>query len=228
LALLAGGCGSSGGSRTTTTPLTSLPVSTTSPPPGPTQLQSIVVQADDLPAGWVARPAAVPADANAAAAAFAQCVGVPNTTGDKVAVTYAPDFVKGTTYISSTASSFKSPVDVQGDTSGLTNAKASDCFLQEIKSRLTAVAPKGVAVKSATLKITPGTGGGPANVVATATGSITFTNAGKTSTLNEYLVFFIAPRIEAHVDFFSVGSAIPASVRTAVLNKVSARVQNGS
>ena len=49
-------------------------------------------------------------------------------------------------------------------------------------------------MKSVTFKITPGAGAGPANVIATATGSIVFISAGKTLTLNNEVVFFAAPR----------------------------------
>jgi hypothetical protein len=225
--LLATGCGGGGGSHATTVPPSTVPVSTTTPPPGRPQLQSIVVQAADLPAGWMPTAAGAPADPSAALA-FAQCVGTPDTSGHQVAVASSPNFVKGTAIISSTAASFRSPADVQADTAALSGLKASACFSQEVKSGLAAGLPKGTAVRSVNLKITPGTGGGPANVVATATGTIAFTTAGKTSTVNDTIVFFAAPRIEAHVDFFGVGNAIPASVKTAIINKVSTRVQNGS
>jgi hypothetical protein len=225
--LLASGCGGGSGSKTTSTTPTSLPVSTTAPPPGQPQLQAMVLQQGDLPTGWSAKPASPPADPKAEAAAFAQCVGGPSTFSDQAAVAYSPNFVKGTSFISSTATSFKSPADIQTNASALANPKASACYIQVVKARATAALPKGT-VKSVTFKITPGAGAGPANVIATATGSIVFTSAGKTLTLNNVVVFFAAPRTEAHVDFFSIGSAIPASVKTAVINKVSARVQTGS
>ncbi|MDQ1419724.1 MAG: hypothetical protein QOJ52_1686 [Acidimicrobiaceae bacterium] len=187
----------------------------------------MVLQQGDLPTGWSAKPASPPADPKAEAAAFAQCVGGPSTFSDQAAVAYSPNFVKGTSFISSTATSFKSPADIQTNAAALANPKASACYTQVVKARATAALPKGT-VKSVTFKITPGAGAGPANVIATATGSIVFSSAGKTLTLNNVVVFFAAPRTEAHVDFFSIGSAIPASVKTAVINKVSARVQTGS
>ncbi len=227
--LVAAGCGGGGGSSTTiTVPVTVKPVVTTVAPPGQPQLQSIVVQPGDLPAGWTAKPASPSANQAADATAFAQCVGAPNTSGDVVAVGYSADFANGTSVVASTATSFKSSADVQADTSALTNAKASGCFVQVVKARLAAALPKGATVKSVTLKITPGPAGGPANVVATASGTVAFTAAGHSLTLKDDIVFLTAPRIEAHIDFYSTGSPISAAVKAAVVTKVAARVANGS
>jgi hypothetical protein len=223
------GCGGGGGNTATTTvPVTGPPVATTARPPGGPQLQAITVQPGDLPAGWKATPASPPANQATDAAAFAQCVGAPNTAGDVVAVAYSPDFVSGSSVIASTATSYKSPADVQADTTALTTSKASVCFVQVVKARLTAALPKGSTVKSVTLKITPGAGGGPANVVAIAVGTVAFTTGGHSLTLNDDIVFLAAPRIEAHVDFYNTGAPVSAQIKAAVINKVSARVTNGS
>jgi hypothetical protein len=224
--LVASACGGGGGSASTTIPVTT--VKTTPPPPAAAQLQQIVVQQADLPSGWTARKASPSANQAADSAAFAQCVGVSNTAGDVVAVAYSPDFVNGSSVIASTATSFKSPVDVQTDSAALTNPKASACFVQVVKARLTAALPKGATVKSVSLKITPGAGGGPANVIATASGAIAFTANRHTLTLNDDIVFLASPRVEAHIDLYSVGSPVSAEVKSAVINKVSTRIATTS
>ncbi len=227
--LAGAGCGGGGGGggATITVPVTAPSVSTTAPPPGPPQLQAIVVQGSDLPSTWKSASASPPANQTADATAFAQCVGAPNTTGDVVAVAYSPNFVSGTSVITSTATSYKSPADVQANTTALTSSKASACFVQVVKARLAAALPKGASVKSVTLKITPGPGGGPANVVATAAGTIAFTASGHSLTLNDDIVFLAAPRVEIHIDFYHSGAAVSAAVKAAVINKVSARLSNG-
>lgn len=226
---LLGACGSgAGSSASTTVPVTSPSVSTTAAAPGPAQLRAVVVQPADLPPGWTARPPNPSTSQAADSAAFAQCVGAPNTASDVVSIGYSPEFVNGTSVIASTASSFKSPADIQADTAALTNAKAAACFVQVLKARLTATLPKGATVKSVTFKIAPGANGGPDNVIATGTKTMAFTASGHTVTLNDAVVFLAGPRIEAHIDFYSEASPISAQVKAAVINNVSARVANGS
>jgi hypothetical protein len=65
-------------------------------------------------------------------------------------------------------------------------------------------------------------------VVAIAVGTVAFTTGGHSLTLNDDIVFLAAPRIEAHVDFYNTGAPVSAQIKAAVINKVSARVTNGS
>jgi hypothetical protein len=187
-----------------------------------------VVQPGDLPAGWTAKAASPSSNQAAEDSAFDQCMGAPSTTGDIVAVAYSPNYVKGTSTIDSSATSYKSPSDVQADTHAMLDAKAGPCLQQVGKANLTAGLPKGATVKTDTVKVTPGTNGGPTNVVATVNSTVTLSASGHTLTLNVQSVYLIAPRIEAHIDFFTEGTAIPTLVKQAVINKVSVRVANGS
>jgi hypothetical protein len=225
LALFAAGCGGGGGSHTTTT--TTPPVAITAPPPGASQLQAIVVQATDLPAGWTAKPGTPPADRVAATTAFAQCVGISSTASDVVALAYSPDYSSGSDTISSTAMSYRTRADVPLDAQGLLDPKASACQMRIDSARLSAGLAKG-ALKSYTEKITPGTGGGPANVVATATSSVVYVSAGHQVTLNDKTVYLAAPRIETRIDFYDLGKPVAATVEAAVVAKVAARVVFGS
>lgn len=226
MTLLAAAC--SGGGSSTTTTLITVPVSSTVPPPGEPQLSDIVVQPSDLPAGWKAEPASVSGTQVADSAAYARCMGIPNTLTDAAGIAFSPDFVKGALLITSTATSFHSKTDVQTDTAALTNPKASSCFESVARSRLSAALPAGATVRSFTLNITPGSGGGPVNVVATASGTVVFTASGHRLSLDDEVVFFAAPRIEAQVAFYSTGATVPASVKAVVVQEVSARVSRGS
>jgi hypothetical protein len=145
-----------------------------------------------------------------------------------VAVANSPDYVKGSDVITSTATSFKTRGAVPSDTEALINAKGGACLEQVDKARLAAVLPKGGTVGSYVVKVTPGTGGGAGNITAIATSTITFTLNHHSLTLNDETVFLVAPRIETRIDFYSATEAIPAAVKTAVVNHVSARVAFGS
>lgn len=226
LGLLAGGCSGGGGKPPATS--TTAAVATTAPPPGDQQLQSIVVHAADLPAGWTAKPATPPTDRAAADAAYAQCMGIANTDSDVVATVYSPDFTNGSMVIVSTASSYRTRTAVPVDAAALLNPKASTCLLQVGKSRLAAGLPKGATIRTDTLKITPGPGRGPANVVATATSSVAYVAAGHPVSLNDNIVWLAAPRIEARIDFYSAGSPINAALQAAVVAQVAKRVTFGS
>jgi hypothetical protein len=224
--LLAGGCSGGGGTPPATS--TTAAVATTAPPPGDRQLQSIVVQAGDLPAGWTAKPAHPPTDRAAADAAYAQCMGIADTDGDQVAMAYSPDFTNGSLVIASTAASYRTRTAVPVDAAALLNPKASACLLQVGKGRLAASLPKGATIKTDTLKITPGPGSGPANVVATAASSVSYVAAGHQLSLNDTIVWLAAPRIEARIDFYSVGTPINPAVEAAVVAQVAHRVTFGS
>lgn len=227
LAVLAGACGG-GGSSTAPTTLITVPVSTTAPPPGQLQLSDIVVQPSDLPAGWTAKPASVSDTQAADSAAFAQCMGIPNTLNDAVASAFSPDFAKGTVLITSNAVSFDSRQDVQTETNALVDPKAAGCFEAVGRSHLSTDIPSDAAVRSFTLKVTPESSGGPANVVATASGTVVFVASGHRLTLDDQVVFFAAPRIEAQVALYSTGAAVPAALAAQVVRDVSARVREGS
>ena len=226
-ALVVAGCGSGGGHTAPTTVPTTLRVTTTTtlPPPTQQQLQTVVlVQPSDLPTGWTASPAAVPPYRAADATAFAQCMGIQDTGADVAAAGVSPSYASGSGVINSTATSFANTMDVQIDTAALIDPKASTCYVQVLKARLIASLPKTSIVKTFTLKITPGAGGGPTNVVATSTGTIAYTVSGKTITINFDLVYLVGPRVEAQISFGTTGTAIAAAVKTAVVAKVAARV----
>ena len=225
VALLASGC--SGGGNKVGSP-TTLPVATSVPPPGRVQLAMIVVQPSDLPTGWTATPAKPAPNPEAEPKAFAQCMGTTSSAADLVAIAYSPDYVHGTQVVSSSATSFRTRADVPADTATLTSAKAASCLEEVDKARLGAELPAGGVVKSYSVKVTPGTGGGAANIVAIATATATYSENGHSLTLNDETVYLVAPRIEARIDFSSVGTTVSDATRLAVENQVAQRVAFGS
>lgn len=222
-----GGGGNDGGEAASTTLVTG-PVNLTVPPPGLNQLRAIVVQPGDMPADWKSSPPTPSSDPKADSATFAQCMGAVDTFPDAAALAFSQTFSNGSSIASSGATSFKSAVDVQLDAASLVNPMASECFAKVGKARMAAQLPKAVTVRSITLKITPGAAGGPANVVATASGTLVFTTTGHQLTLKNEVVFLVGRRIEAQITFFTTGGTFPAQVKADVIKKVAARVAHGS
>jgi hypothetical protein len=222
------GCGGGGGSDAVSTTLVTGPVNTTVPAPGQNQMRAIVVQPSDLPANWKASPASPSSDPRIDSAALARCMGTLDTLPDAAALAFSQNFSDGSSIVSSEATSFRSAVDVQADAASLINPMASDCLAKVGKVRLPLSLPKAVTVKSLTLKITPGSGGGPPNVIATATGTFVLTTVGHQLTLKNEVVFLVGRRIEAQIAFFTTGAPFPAQVKAEVIRKVAARVAHGS
>jgi hypothetical protein len=136
------------------------------------QLKKIVLQPADLPSGWKGAPYQPDPNDSANNAALAKCVGARNTDSDKVAEAHSDDFALGDASVSSSAASYPSQSDLDADVAMLHSPKLSPCFEQMVKQQLAASLPAGGRVESASIKITPGSAGGLANVVATGIGTI--------------------------------------------------------
>ena len=210
------------------TPTSSGPAtSSTAPPAALSQLQKIVLQAADLPTTWKGTPyQADPSDA-ANEAALVKCVGARNTTSDKAAEAHSQDFALGQTSISSSASSYRSQSDVDADVTMLASPKLSPCYEQLLKGELAKTLPAGATIESATVKITPGSAGGPTNVVATGSGTIKVKVNGQQVVLYTTVAFITGPLIEAEVDAESVGAPVPASLVQSLVATVANRAAKG-
>ena len=114
-------CGGSSSKTTSTVGSSSAPTSSSpaaSPSASPasqSQLQKIVLQPADLPAGWKGTPYQPDPTASAFQAALVRCVGARNTDRDKVAEAHSEDFGLGVGSISSSASSSPSQSDLDID-----------------------------------------------------------------------------------------------------------------
>lgn len=203
------------------------PSGATAKPASLSQLQKIVLRPADLSPGWKGAP--FKPDPNDAAnnAALTKCVGARNTDSDKVAEAHSRNFALGNASISSSATSFRSSGDVDSDVTMLHSPKLSGCFVQMMKKQLAASLPAGATVESASLKITPGPAGGPANVVATGAGAIKVRVSGQQVPVYLTVAFIKGPLIEAEVDTQNVGKPVPASVLKPLVAAVAARAVKG-
>ena len=234
------GCGNSSAATTApaTVKATSSPVAAPSPAFLP-QLNAIVLRPTDLPKGWLGVPHRVDPNAAANAAALAKCVGGRDTNSDQVAAANSADFALARASITSSASSYRSPSDVSSDIAMLQSPKVSTCVKQQMVKQLATSLSKGATIASASIKITPGSAGGPANVVAIGTGSIKIslnsqqaamyrTVASVTGPVIYLTVAFITgPLIEAEIDTTSLGTPLPASLVKSLVAAVATRAAKG-
>ena len=190
------------------------------------RLKKIVLQPADLPAGWKGTPYRPDPRDSANRAAMVNCVGARNTESDKAAEAHSDDFALGDASIHSSASSYRSPSDVDTDVAILLSPKASSCYDQLVKTQLAASLPAGTTIESESIKITPGSAGGPANVVATAAGTVNVSSGGQHIPLYLTSAFIKGPLIQAEVDAENVGIAVPASVVNAMVATVADRAAN--
>jgi hypothetical protein len=191
------------------------------------QLKKIVLQPADLPSGWKGTPSQPGPNDSASNAAFMKCVGARNTDSDKVAGANSDNFALGNATIFSFATSYRSQSDLNADVTALHSPKLSPCFEQMMKKQLAASLPAGATTESASIKITPGSAGGPANVVATGTGTIKVRVNGQQVPVYLTVAFITGPLIEAGVDAENVGTPVPASVVNRLVATVATRAVKG-
>jgi hypothetical protein len=191
------------------------------------QLKKIVLQPADLPSGWKGAPYRPGPNDSANNAALTKCVGARNTDSDIVAEAHSDNFALGNAGISSSATSYRSQSDLNADVTTLHSPKFSPCFGQMIKKEIAASLPAGATVESASIKIAPGSAGGPANVVATDTGTVKLGVNGQQVPVYVTAAFITGPLIEAEVDAENVGTPVPASVVNRLVATVAARAAKG-
>jgi hypothetical protein len=191
------------------------------------QLKKIVLQPADLPSRWKGAPYQPDPNDSANNAALLRCVGARNTDRDKVAEAHSDDFALGDASISSSAASYRSQSDLDADVAMLHKPKLSPCFEQLMKKQLAASLPAAATIESASIKISPGSAGGPANVVATGTGSIKVRANGQQIPVYLTVAFITGPLIEAEVDTENVGTPVPASVVNPLVATVATRAAKG-
>lgn len=170
-------------------------------------------------------PTAFVPDPNSAAesAALARCVGGRDTYADQTGDANSPDYSLGNATISSDASSFQSPADIAADIAIIKSPKISNCYVQFAHTQLLASLPAGSTINTQSILITPGTGGGPSNVVATGVGKFNVTVKGALNDLFINVAFITGPLTEAEIDFANVGAPVPASIQAPLIAKIAAR-----
>lgn len=195
-------------------------------PPTATALQAAVLQESELPAGWTASPYEADPGDDSGAAGLLKCVGGRDTSPDEIDEEHSPDFssAEGST-ISSSASSYRSQQDIDDDVAVFTNPAVSGCLSDQLSTLLESSGlPAGTTVGDPQVSITPGSNGGPDNVIATLTGTIPLTMAGQQITFYLDMAFITGRFTEAEVDFFGVGAPVPADLRSSLVTTVATRV----
>ncbi len=224
-------CGSSSSKTTSTvggssTPSSSSPAASASPA-SLSRLQKIVLQPADLPTTWKGTPYQADPSEAADHAAFVKCLGVRNTDADKVAEADSQAFALGDASISSSATSYRSQSDVDADVAALHSPQLSPCEEQLVTKRLATSLPAGATIESASIKITPGSAGGPANVVATGTGAIKVSASGQQVGIYLTVAFITGPLIEAEVETENVGTPVSSSLVESLVAAVASRAAEG-
>lgn len=191
------------------------------------QLKKIVLQPADLPSGWKGKPYQPDPNSAAEDTTLAACVGARDTDSDQVAVANSDDFGLSNATISSSATSYRSQSDLVTDIATLHSPKLSSCFSQMMKKQLASSLPAGSEVTSASIKVTPGSAGGPANVIATGTGTIQVQVSGQQIPVDLTVAFITGPLIQAEVDASNVGTPVPASVMNRLVATVATRAAKG-
>lgn len=191
-------------------------------------LKKIVLQPSDMPAGWAGTPYQADASDAADNAAMAKCLGVRNTEKDKVAEANSDDYALGNAGVSSSASSYKSQSDLDTDIAMLHSTKMSTCFDQFARTKLTSSMPQEAKIDRVSITVTPGSAGGPINVVATGKGTITVTVSHERVSLYLTFAFITGPLIQAEVDTENVGAPVPTSVVNRLVTAVATRAAQGS
>jgi len=186
----------------------------------------MVLRASDLPAGW-AGTAFQPDPSNAAnQAAFAACVGVPDAPSARIGEVHSQDFSAGEAMISSQASSERSPDDVARASAALTGPKAQGCYRSLATSGLKSSLPAGSTVGAVDVTVTPGSNGGPSNVVAMARVTVTVTVSGQQATVYVDIAFIAGRQVEAEIDFENAGAPVDSALQRQLVQTVATRVAN--
>jgi hypothetical protein len=181
-----------------------------------------VLQPADFPAGWARKP--YEADPNEAAedAALARCLGA-SLKSDRVAEVHSDDFALGEAGFSSSAGGYRSQSAVDSHVVALRGSKASLCYEQLLKQTIATALPAGSTIDSVSFKLTPGSAGGPANVVETGAGAFKFSVSGVPVVANVRVAFIIGPLIQTEVTGFNVAVPVSASLMDSLVAAVAKR-----
>lgn len=128
---------------------------------------------------------------------------------------HSEDFTLGNASIYSSAISFRSQRDIDDNVAMLRSPKLANCFAQL----------KWFG-QSGSFKITPGSAGGPANVIANATGNV---KVGEQGQVTFYIsaAYITGPLIQADVSAVSAGPPVPVSVMRLLAAAVASRAAKG-
>jgi hypothetical protein len=222
------GCGGSSSKTTSNasgsrTPLATSPATSRSATPATfAQLEKIVLGTADFPTAWTGTAHQANASDAAWQASFVTCLAVRDTYGDKASEAFSQDFALGDAVVVSNAISYRSQSDVDTDVAALRGPKFAPCIDQLMKNQTAQSQPPGTPIV-ASFKITPGSGGGPANVVGTGTGTIKTGVNGQQVVRYLSFTYITGPLLEAEVDTSNVGAPLPAAEVRSLVAAVATR-----
>jgi hypothetical protein len=145
--------------------------------------------------------------------ALLKCLGLLSIATDRVAEAHSDGFRLGDGDVTSVARSYRSQSAVDAYVAALHGSKFSPCFESSIKQLIAPQVAAGGATETVSVKTTPGSAGGPANVVGTVVGTIKITQPrGEEAVVYVRFTYITGPLIWAEVDAENPGAPIPASV----------------
>jgi hypothetical protein len=183
----------------------------------------IPLQPHELPPGWTAAKGTNSDSGGKIDDELAACLGGHSSDADQVATVNGDDFSQGSSEISSSVSKYKSQADIDNDAHLLTSPHVDSCLTKSLRQAIASSAPAGGRVNAVSFHITPGSSGGPRNVVATGSGRIALSSSGQTVRIYVDIAFISGPRIEAEVDFTGLGTRIDKSLQRRLVAAVANR-----
>ena len=183
-----------------------------------------MLQPGDLPADW--RAVGPPARDTGMMTTFRTCLGTQVDPGARLAVTASPTYVDAAgDWLASVVSSFRSPQRIADDTALLSDARAPDCFTRALVGGLHRSPSPGVEWGRPDVVLTPGSAGGPANLVATVTATVPMTTpTGERQTAFLQYYFLAGRSTEAVVSFGSIEAPLADVLRSRAVEAVAERV----
>ena len=193
-------------------------------PPSYIALTRIVLQSDDFPSGWIARPTrgagAAGSDADLQTQ-VATCVGVRTDTSKQINRAESPDFGSGQFTASSAATSFKTQIEVLNRLAAVRSPRAAGCFDKALRTSLAKVLPAHTQVQNLTVRTVDG--GAAPNVGATLHAVVTVSALGQTARVYSDTAFISGAGFGVQVTFTGVGTQVPSDVQQQLTRAVARR-----
>ncbi len=190
-------------------------------PPSYIALTRIVLQTDDLPPGWIARPTRGAGADTDMQTQVATCVGVRTDTSKQINRVESPDFGSGEFTASSAATSFKTQLEVLNRLAAVRSPRAAGCFDQALRTSLAKVLPAHTQVQNLTVRTVEG--GAAPNVDATLHAVVTVSALGQTARVYSDTAFISGAQFGVQVTFTGIGTQVPSDVQQQLTRAVARR-----
>lgn len=194
------------------------------PPPTRAQLQRLLLQQPDFPAGTKSTPQSGDSSDASAQRQLARCVGQRDTGADQVAHVDAPQFTlpQDGTGVASSATSFKTQDDVDAGVSLLTSPKTPNCYKTMLRGQIEQQV--GGEATVGPIQAAFAKGGAASNVAVTLTTSIGIHAGAEHTAVYGTIAFITGTLIGAEVEIERLGHAPSQSEITHYVSLVAGRV----